>query len=120
MTRRTIVLARMIIFLAFISIAFMAAWTRAAYAEEAQVKIDNFTFNPPALKVKAGTVVTWTNEDDIPHSVVAASRAFKSRALDTDEKYSFAFTTPGSYEYFCSLHPHMKATIIVESATSKM
>ena len=120
MIARTSFLARMTIFLAFVAIVLMVAWTRAAHAEVAQVKIDNFTFDPPVLKVKAGTVVTWINEDDIPHTVVAASRTFKSKALDTDEKYSFAFTTPGSFEYFCSLHPHMKATIVVESATSKM
>jgi amicyanin len=119
-TTRTIVLARMIIFLAFVAIALVVAWTRAAHAEEANVKIDNFIFDPPVLKVKAGTVVTWTNEDDIPHTVVAASRTFKSKALDSDEKYSFQFTTPGSYEYFCSLHPQMKAAIVVEGATSKM
>jgi amicyanin len=110
----------MVIFLAFVAIAFIVAWTRAAHAEGAEVKIDNFTFDPPVLKVKAGTVVTWTNEDDIPHTVAAASRTFKSKPLDTDEKYSFRFTAPGNYEYFCSLHPHMKAAIIVEGATGKM
>jgi len=78
------------------------------------VKIDNFTFEPETLTVKAGTTVTWTNQDDIPHTVVASGRAFKSKALDTDDKFSFTFTTPGSYEYFCSLHPHMKAMVTVE------
>jgi len=78
------------------------------------VKIDNFTFEPETLTVKAGTTITWTNQDDIPHTVVASGRAFKSKALDTDDKFSFTFTTPGSYEYFCSLHPHMKAMVTVE------
>ena len=78
------------------------------------VKIDNFTFEPETLTVKAGTTITWTNQDDIPHTVVASGRTFKSKALDTDDKFSFTFTTPGSYEYFCSLHPHMKAMVTVE------
>ncbi|SRR6266702_4647933 len=85
----------------------------SAGAEETTVKIDNFAFAPEQLTVKAGTTVTWTNEDDIPHTVVATGRAFKSKALDTDDKFSFTFTTPGSYEYFCSLHPHMKAMVTV-------
>jgi plastocyanin len=88
-----------------------------AQAEDAVVKIDNFTFNPPMLKVKAGTTVNWKNEDDIPHTVASVTKAFKSKALDTDDSYSFTFTTPGVYEYFCSLHPHMTATIVVEAQT---
>ena len=96
-----------------------AALTAAALAPvmagmDVTVKIDNFTFEPETLTVKAGTTVTWTNQDDIPHTVVASGRAFKSKALDTDDKFSFTFTTPGSYEYFCSLHPHMKAMVTVE------
>jgi plastocyanin len=85
----------------------------AARAEDASVKIDNFTFNPPLLTVPVGTTVTWINEDDIPHAIAATSKTFKSKALDTDDKFSFTFTAPGTYEYFCSLHPHMKATIVV-------
>ena len=81
---------------------------------DATAKIDNFTFEPATLTVKAGTTVTWTNEDDIPHTVVATNKAFRSKALDTDDKFSFTFTTPGSYEYFCSLHPHMKAVVEVQ------
>jgi plastocyanin len=81
---------------------------------DATAKIDNFTFEPDKLTVKAGTTVTWINEDDIPHTVVATDRAFRSKALDTDDKFSFTFTTPGSYEYFCSLHPHMKAVVVVQ------
>ena len=77
-------------------------------------KIDNFTFAPETLTVKAGTTVTWINQDDIPHTVVASNHSFKSKALDTDDKFTFTFTTPGSYEYFCSLHPHMKAIVTVE------
>jgi amicyanin len=95
----------------------IAAITPAAHAEEMTVKIDNFTFNPPSLAVTAGTTVTWKNEDDIPHTVASAAKAFKSKALDTDDSYSFTFTTPGVYEYFCSIHPHMTAKIVVEAKT---
>jgi amicyanin len=84
----------------------------------ATVSIDNFTFNPPTLTVKAGTTVTWTNKDDIPHGIAATDNKFKrSLALDTDNSYSFTFTTPGTYQYFCYIHPHMTGTIVVEAAT---
>ena len=82
-------------------------------AGDAAVKIDNFTFGPEQLTVKAGTTVTWVNDDDIPHTVVASGHAFRSKALDTDDKFSFTFTAPGAYEYFCSLHPYMKAVVTV-------
>jgi len=88
-----------------------------AVAGDQTVTIDNFTFNPAQISVKAGTTVTWTNQDDIPHTVTSTTRAFKSKAMDTDDKFSFTFTTPGTYEYFCSLHPHMTATVVVEAAT---
>ena len=85
----------------------------AASAEETKVTIDNFTFTPAALTVKVGTTVTWSNHDDIPHTVVSAGK-FRSKALDTDDSYSFTFTAAGDYSYFCSLHPHMTGTIKVE------
>jgi plastocyanin len=96
-----------------------AAAARAAetQAAETEVKIDNFTFAPQSITVKAGTTVTWSNDDDIPHTVASKTKLFKSKALDTGDKFSFTFTTPGAYEYFCSLHPHMTATIVVEAAT---
>jgi len=82
------------------------------------VTIDNFTFTPASLTVKAGTTVTWTNHDDIPHGVASSTNAFKkSNALDTDDSFSFTFTTPGTFQYFCYLHPHMVGTIVVEAAT---
>jgi amicyanin len=101
---------------AFGAFLLVAALGSAAHAEDPIVKIDNFTFNPPTLKVKAGTTVTWTNEDDIPHTVASATKAFKSKALDTGDSYTFTFTTPGNYDYFCSLHPHMTGTIVVEAS----
>jgi plastocyanin len=78
------------------------------------VKIDNFKFGPEALTVPLGTTVTWTNRDDIPHTVVSTSGAFKSKVLDTDEKFSFTFSKAGSYEYFCSIHPKMTGKVIVQ------
>jgi amicyanin len=88
-----------------------------AQSPASAVSIDNFTFNPQKLTVKAGTTVTWTNKDDIPHAIAAVDKEFKSKVLDTDNGFSFTFTTPGSYDYFCSLHPHMTGTIVVETAT---
>jgi plastocyanin len=82
------------------------------------VSIDNFTFTPQTMAVKAGTTVAWTNKDDIPHGIAATNNAFtRSKALDTDDSFSFTFTTPGSYQYFCCVHPHMTGTIVVEAAT---
>jgi amicyanin len=92
----------------------------ASWAEDIEVKIDNFTFNPPRVTVKAGATVTWDNGDDIPHTVTATKRQFNSKVLDTEQKFSFTFTTPGVYEYFCALHPHMTGTIVVEAATGSV
>ncbi len=80
------------------------------------VTIDNFMFTPMELTVPAGAQVTWINKDDVPHTVVSVDHKFKSQALDTDEKFSFTFSDPGTYEYFCSLHPRMTGKIIVNKA----
>ena len=88
-------------------------------AEEVEVKIDNFTFNPQEVTVKPGTTVVWTNHDDIPHTVTSSTQAFKSKVLDTDEKFSFTFTTAGTFKYFCALHPHMTGSIVVEASAGK-
>jgi plastocyanin len=84
-----------------------------ADAEEFKVTIDNFTFAPAELKVKVGDTVTWTNHDDIPHTVVSAGK-YRSKAMDTDDSFSFTFASAGDYKYFCSLHPHMTGMIKVE------
>ena len=83
-------------------------------AASATVKIDNFSFGPAALTVPVGTTVTWTNRDDIPHTAVSTDGVFKSKAMDTDDKFSFVFTKPGTYSYFCSIHPKMTGQIIVQ------
>ena len=90
---------------------------RSAPATDAEVDLDQFTFLPQRITVKAGTTVTWINEDDVPHTIVSSSKVFKSKALDTGDKFSFTFTTPGTYEYFCSVHPHMTGAVVVEAAT---
>jgi plastocyanin len=91
---------------------------RAQTTVAVAISIDNFTFSPQQLTVKAGTTVTWTNKDDIPHGIAATGNTFKrSAAMDTDDNYSFTFTTPGTYQYFCYIHPHMTGTIVVEAAT---
>jgi plastocyanin len=79
-----------------------------------QVMIANFSFQPGTLTVKAGTTVTWVNHDDEPHTVSENNKTFKSGALDTDGKFSYKFTSPGTYSYFCSIHPRMKGQIIVK------
>jgi amicyanin len=104
--------------IAFVAGAALAGVIAPSVAQNnvVPVTIDNFVFEPARLTVKVGTTVNWTNRDDIPHTVASKERLFKSKALDTDESYSYTFTTPGEYDYFCSLHPHMTGTIVVEGA----
>jgi plastocyanin len=91
-----------------------AASAGQAQASNVEVKIDNFSFGPASLTVAVGTTVTWTNRDDIPHTVVSDDKVFKSKVLDTDEKFSYAFTKPGTYGYFCSIHPKMTGKVVVQ------
>ena len=93
--------------------AALSLYLGTAHAEESKVTIDNFTFSPATVKVKVGDTVTWSNHDDIPHTVVSAGK-FRSKAMDTDNTFSFTFASAGEYKYFCSLHPHMTGTITVE------
>jgi plastocyanin len=80
-----------------------------------EVKIDNFSFGPAAITIPAGSTVTWTNNDDVPHVVSSDdNKMFKSKALDTDDRFSFTFTKPGTYNYYCAIHPKMTATIVVQ------
>jgi plastocyanin len=114
MTRKICVATVLAVAILATAAAFPAASAQVANTE---VKIDEFAFAPQRVTVKAGTTVIWINDDDIPHTVASSSKLFKSKALDTKDKFSFTFTTPGTYEYFCSLHPHMTGTIVVEAAT---
>ena len=87
----------------------------AAPGKTAAVTIGNFTFGPAALVVAPGTTVTWTNGDDIPHTVVSDDKTtFKSKVLDSGDSFSFTFEKPGTYPYFCSIHPHMTGKVVVK------
>ena len=94
---------------------YAAASPTRTHAEDGPtITIDNFSFMSPVLTVPVGAKVTWINHDDVPHTIVSTEDKFKSKALDTDESFSFTFTQPGSYPYFCSLHPKMVAKVIVQ------
>jgi len=101
---------------AFASIAAIQPGSAKAgdQSAAAEVKIDNFSFGPATLTVAAGTTVTWKNNDDVPHTVVSDDKTFRSKALDTDDKFSYTFTKPGTYNYFCSVHPKMTAKVVVQ------
>ena len=99
-----------------IALVLLGGVGRSLFAQQAtmpEVKIDNFSFGPASITVAAGTTVTWINRDDIPHTVVSADSVFKSKALDTDEKFTYTFSKAGTYSYFCSLHPKMTGQIVV-------
>jgi plastocyanin len=83
-------------------------------ASETVVKIDNFSFSPATLTVPVGTTVRWTNADDIPHTIVSEDKSFKSKAVDTDEQFTYTFTKPGTYSYFCGIHPKMTGKVVVQ------
>jgi plastocyanin len=92
----------------------LLAFGAIAAQEPNVVTIDNFTFTAPMLTIAAGTTVKWINHDDIPHSIVDKNKAFRSKALDTDDAYSFTFASAGTFDYFCGLHPQMQGKIIVK------
>lgn len=85
-----------------------------AAVEAAEVGIKNFQFVPATLNIPAGTTVTWTNRDDDAHTVKSADRLFASKALDPGQAFSYTFATPGTYKYYCAIHTHMTATVIVK------
>ena len=89
--------------------------TAKAAPATAAVQIANFTFKSPVLTVKPGTTVTWTNADDIPHTVVSKDGLFKSKVLESGDRFSFTFAKAGQFGYFCSIHPHMTGTVIVKA-----
>jgi plastocyanin len=103
--------------LAVAALAAGALASQGAPAADAGVQIDQFAFLPQRITVKPGTTVTWTNDDDDSHTVASSAKLFKSGPLDTGDKFSFTFTTPGTYAYFCSVHPQMTGTIVVEPAS---
>ncbi len=92
----------------------MLAYGTVAAQDTNVISIDNFTFAPGEITVAVGTTVKWVNHDDIPHTVVEKKLGFRSKALDTDDVYSFTFASAGSFDYFCSLHPHMVGKVVVK------
>ena len=96
----------------------MFSGTRSVVAKDQpaaiDVKIDNFVFGPQTVTIPVGATVTWTNHDDIPHTSVSTDGVFKSKVMDTDEKFSYTFTKTGTYSYFCSIHPKMTGTVVVK------
>jgi plastocyanin len=107
--------AAMLVASAFLLRAVSAIAQAVPTTSAAVVQIGNFTFQSPMLAVKLGTTVTWTNGDDIPHTVVSKDGLFKSKVLDTGDRFSFTFAKVGQFGYFCSLHPHMTGTIVVKA-----
>lgn len=107
--------------LALVTVASARALNHAAETQTHayQVNIQDFSFQPMALNVPLGATVTWTNKDEEPHTVFSNDDVFKSKALDTDETFSFKFSKAGTYKYFCSVHPKMVATIVVASSAKK-
>jgi plastocyanin len=85
-----------------------------AAASPMEVRVDNFTFGPDTLTVPVNSTVTWVNKDDVPHTIASSDRVFKSKALDTDDKYSYTFAKVGTYAYYCSIHPKMVGKIVVQ------
>jgi plastocyanin len=103
-------MSRLATLLMMVVISFQAV----AAPAKVEVKIDNFTFAPAVITVKAGAQITWTNEDDIPHTVVSDNKAFKSKVLATGEKFTLTAGKPGTYSYSCSIHPNMTGKVVVE------
>jgi plastocyanin len=110
-------IARIVVLAAVLLASAAALGAASAGAADIEVNIAQFAFAPQRLTVKAGTTVTWINDDDVPHTIVSTGKSFRSKPLDTHDRFSFTFTTPGPYEYFCSLHPHMTGAVVVEAAT---
>jgi len=101
---------------AILAAARLPSYGAARAAVATAITMDNFAFTPAVLTVDVGTAVTWTNHDDIPHTVVVVDpgQALKSPVLDTDDDFTFTFAQAGTYKYFCSLHPHMQGTVVVK------
>ena len=115
--RRTLFVGSLIIALALTATLILQP-TRARSEEKAssatEIRVDNFTFAPQTLTVSVNSTVTWVNKDDIPHVIASNDGLFKSKALDTDDKYSYTFSKAGTYPYYCSVHPKMAGTIVVQ------
>lgn len=106
---------RVVVIFAMMMLASVIALTQTAVSTQpTTVTIDNFVFSPMTIEVPRGAAVTWVNKDDIPHVVASTTGKFKSRAIDTDGTFVYTFTEPGTYEYYCSVHPKMVGKIVVK------
>ena len=112
--KRTGIFTAFVVLVCLLTVSGVQHSVAADAPKGAEVNIDNFSFSPATITVKAGTTVTWTNRDDIPHTVVADDKTFKSKVLDTNDKFTFTPTKPGTYPYFCSIHPKMTGKLVVE------
>ena len=113
-------LARSVSFGVLLSILAGGAPTSAHGAEQngkvpgVEISVDNFTFGPQEITVPVNGTVTWVNHDDVPHVIASTDGLFRSKALDTDDKFSFTFSKPGTYSYFCAIHPKMVGKVVVK------
>jgi len=119
MTKKNVRIAGMVMPVIIAMLLLVAASSRVTASDQPSaanvgVKIDNFVFGPQAITVPVGTTVTWTNSDDIPHTAVSTDGVFKSKVMDTDEKFSYTFTKAGIYSYYCSVHPKMTGQVVVK------
>jgi 3',5'-cyclic-AMP phosphodiesterase len=112
-TGRILGTSAIVLAIVFLTVPSNGTANDASSPQNAEVSIDNFSFQPQTVTVAVGTTVTWTNRDDIPHTVVSTEGLFKSKARDTDEKFSFTFTKAGTYSYYCSIHPKMTGAVVV-------
>jgi plastocyanin len=119
MTKKNMRIASVVMPVIIAMLLLVAGSSRVAASDQPSaanvaVKIDNFVFGPQAITVPVGTTVTWTNSDDIPHTAVSTDGVFKSKVMDTDEKFSYTFTKAGTYSYYCSVHPKMTGQVVVK------
>ena len=119
MTKKNVRIASVVMPVIIVTLLLVAGSSRVTASDQPSaanvaVKIDNFVFGPQAITVPVGTSVTWTNSDDIPHTAVSTDGVFKSKVLDTDEKFSYTFTKAGTYSYYCSVHPKMTGQVVVK------
>src|ERR1700724_2371866 len=119
MTKKNVRIAGVVMSIMIAMLLLFAGSSRVTASDQTSaanvaVKIDNFVFGPQAITVPVGTTVTWTNSDDIPHTAVSTDGVFKSRVMDTDEKFSYTFTKAGTYSYYCSVHPKITGRVVVK------
>ena len=108
-----------------VALLFTAPASTPGLAEDQQdagaspvVSIDHNTFIPSEITVAPGTIVTWVNNEAMPHTVADLNKGFRSKTLVKDAKFSFTFTTAGEYDYLCLIHPNMKGKVVVKPGAS--